>query len=198
MKKLLVIFISITSIVQGQTTGNVDTTKFDFNLDSKPFNKIEDILSLPYFQGKTTYIDIGGYGCAVCMREATHYKQLVKNLSDSNFAYLFIDLFSPIRIPSEDYILKVKNFAYRNELYGYHIFAWIKRPTKISHTATGWDIIYEPPKKGNTPIVINTQGDYSMPRYMIANKKGKIVNLNAPRPSEKLKLLTFLKKVSSL
>ena len=39
MKKLLVIFISITSIVQGQTTGDVDTTKFDFNLDSKPFNK---------------------------------------------------------------------------------------------------------------------------------------------------------------
>ncbi len=76
MKKLLTIFISITSIVQGQTPRNIDTTKFYFNLDSKPFNKIEDILALPYFKGKTTYIDIGGYGCAVCMREATHYKQL--------------------------------------------------------------------------------------------------------------------------
>ena len=161
-----------------------DTSQYVFIDSTKIFNTIEDILKLPQFNGKVTYIDIWGYGCSICMKQFTYLPSIKKLYKNANIAYLYIyyksrDKELPYII--SDYWVK---YSVKHNLTGTSVLAFIIPPQKINN---GHIVELSELKSSDTIYLDSTE--YALPRYMLANKFGKIINFKAPRPSQKKELI---------
>lgn len=113
------------------------------------------------FKGKVLYIDLWGSWCGPCRREFAFNKDLKDHFVSKEVTYIYIAVeFSPE--PVKKWKETVKFF----DLTGHHILA-------------GQSLEEDLRKK------CNRDGVTSFPTYILVDKTGKVVSLNARKPSEK-------------
>jgi len=113
------------------------------------------------FKGKVVYVDFWGTTCPPCLEEFRNFtKPLKAKYHDrKDIAYLYI---------CGGHQLIWKQQMEKFDIEGSHIFLDSK----------AYQQMYKQAIKGDTDQMVY------MPRYLIIDKNGKIVNTNAPRPSD--------------
>lgn len=114
-------------------------------------------LMLNSMKGKVIYVDFWASWCGPCKREFPYSMQMIDKLTEKQkkkIEFLFISI--------DDDNETWKNVLSKNKLGGQH--GWI---------SGGW-----------AAKLLSKYNVNSIPRYMIINQNGAVVNPNAPRPSE--------------
>ncbi|MBV7533256.1 TlpA disulfide reductase family protein [Chitinophaga sp. sic0106] len=116
--------------------------------------------ALSDFKGKVVLVDVWATWCGPCKAELPYLKKLEEEMHEKDVVFMSVS------VDVEKDHQKWKDFIVNQDLKGVQLFA------------SGWtDITKFYEIKG-------------IPRFMVFNKKGEIVNTNAPRPStSELKLL---------
>ncbi|MDQ3549933.1 MAG: redoxin domain-containing protein [Bacteroidota bacterium] len=131
------------------------------------FSKIQSFNELiNYFKGQSLFIDLWASWCLPCRQEFLSKNSVNSFLSDHQIARLFISVDDPKA--TENW----KSLIYKYQLRGYHFLA-------------GKELIEDLKQKVYRSETID------LPRYIIV-KEGKIVELNAFRPSDDKKLINQL------
>ncbi len=117
------------------------------------------------FADKMVFVDYWASYCTPCIYEFKHKDRLAKFLKENNIEIVYVSL------DNEGSVENWKKFIKNYKLYGYHF---------LTNKAT--------------KDLLNTQFS-SIPRYMIYNRKGDLVEDNAFRPSSYEKLINQLKEL---
>lgn len=118
-------------------------------------------ISLSDFRGKVVYIDIWATWCGPCKKEIPHLKKLEEEYKNKQVVFLGVSIDNA---KDEE---KWKQFLIDNDMKGIQIFAGNK-----SEDITG-------------PYRVK-----GIPRFLLIDRRGKIISDNAPRPSSpEIKLL---------
>ena len=129
------------------------------NGDMSPFFSYESIdgktVSLSDFKGKYVYIDVWATWCAPCISQVPYLKALEKRFHSKNIVFVSIS------VDKEDVKGKWKQMVADKALGGVQLFA-----------DNSFDSDFM------TAYAIN-----SIPRFILIDPQGKIVDLEAPRPS---------------
>ncbi len=112
--------------------------------------------SLDDFLGKYVYIDVWASWCPPCTNEIPHFKKLVEKYKSKNVEFISI---SVDRISRYD---KWRSMVEEEEMDGVQLFA-----------DKDWDSDF-----------IKDYTVKTIPRYILLDPSGKIINSNAPRPSD--------------
>lgn len=123
-------------------------------------------VSLDDLKGKYIYIDFWATWCGPCKEEIPYLKELEREYSDRNIHFVSISF------DSEKDHDKWLNFVKDNELTGIQLFA-----DSASHD-----------------VLSNAFNIQMIPRFVLLDQEGKIVDANAPRPSDE-KLVTLLENL---
>jgi thiol-disulfide isomerase/thioredoxin len=192
MKKLIALGAIMVIVLYsfGQETSNAvpfDSSKFTFIEDTKAFGSIEDILKLHQFKNKVVYIDLWGYGCAACMREFKSLPALKNKYKNKEVAYLYIFYKHADCLSAEIKETYWRKYAVDNGLTGTHVLAYVQPPQTINNE-------HILPMRERKTITLD-KDIYAIPRYMIADRNGKIQVFDAPRPQEKTKPFATIDKL---
>jgi len=129
--------------------------------DSPIFENFENFAggtsSLKDFAGKYVYIDVWATWCGPCKREIPSLKEVEKKYHDKNIEFVSISIDVKKDHTAWQKMIKEK------ELSGVQLFA-----------DNDWNSKF-----------IKGYGINSIPRFILINPEGKIVNASAPRPSNK-------------
>lgn len=137
-------------------------------LDSIPINSFSDIQQLESFKGKYLFIDIWASWCVPCRAEFSHNKQLNALLEQyPNVSKLYISV--------DDKETDWKKAIEAMRISGYHVRA----SDRLSEY-----LIKE----------VYQSGRITVPRYILIDSTGKILNSDLPRPSSIEKLKSELNK----
>lgn len=148
-------------------------TRYDIKFEIEDEILLEDINGgtasleeiIASHSGKVIYVDFWASWCAPCIREMPHSKQLQSNLKNQDITYLYIS--------SDRTATPWKRAMDKHKLnMGIHY--------RLANASTS---------KGLEDMKI-----MFIPRYMIYDKQGQLVNEDAPRPSESNKLKTLLEQ----
>ena len=124
-----------------------------------PNFKYEDIngktVSLQDFEGKYVYIDVWATWCAPCIKQIPYLKELEEDYHDKNIVFISIS------VDKEKSKSKWKKFVKKKNLVGVHLFS-----------DNSFDSAF-----------METYLVKSIPRFILIDPEGKIVNPDAPRPS---------------
>lgn len=116
--------------------------------------------SLTDFKGKVVLVDVWATWCGPCKQEIPHLKKMEEEMRGTDVVFMSVS------VDEEKDHQKWKDFIAKEELKGVQLFA------------AGWSAIAK-----NYDIK-------GIPRFMVFDKQGNIVTIDAPRPSGKeLKLL---------
>ncbi len=133
---------------------------------SKTVNSFEQLISLPELKGKRLFIDIWSLPCANELIYASVVDSLAK-LHDVSLVYISID--------NPEDKSKWENVINQRDLAGYHILANYQFKIDL------WKIIFKNEGVG-------------IPCYVFIDETGKIVTVDAPRPSSYTELEKLFKK----
>jgi thiol-disulfide isomerase/thioredoxin len=113
------------------------------------------------FRGKVVYVDFWGTTCGPCLEEFQNFTKPLKEKYQhrKDIAYLYICGGSK---------LIWKQQLQKFNIEGSHFFL----------DAAGYRKLYNSAVRGSKDTIVE------MPRYLVMNKQGKIVDTDAPRPSE--------------
>ena len=131
------------------------------------FSKIQSVSALiNYFKGQSLFIDLWASWCLPCRQEFLSKNSVDSFLTKHKIVRLFISVDDPKA--TENW----KSLIYKYQLSGYHLLA-------------GKELIKDLKQK------IYKSETIDLPRYIIV-KEGKVVELNALRPSDDKKLINQL------
>ena len=128
------------------------------------------IVSMKDLQGKIVLVDVWATWCVPCRAQIPHLKKLEEEFKGTDIAFVSISVDDSLSVE------KWKNMIVKESLGGIQLIASGKNDFTKFYKIEG------------------------IPRFMIFDREGKIVNVDAPRPSEKeLKILleNLLKKKAS-
>jgi thiol-disulfide isomerase/thioredoxin len=131
------------------------------------YNTFEDLKR--HFSGKNVYIDLWATWCMPCRMEFPAYDLIKQDLKKNNINCVFISIDKP------EAKSVWKDLISKSHLEGYHIIANNKLLADIKKN------VYK-------------NGQIEIPRYILLNKRGRIISMDAPRPSS-LKLAKLLKEL---
>lgn len=154
----------IDKILAKETVSMADKmVHFDTVSNFKTINEL-----IAQYKGRRLLIDLWATWCIPCKMEFPYYKSIYDDLTNQDITPLYISI--------DDPLLKNlwKKTALQYDLKGYHIIANKALQTDIKN------LVYK-----NEPL--------SIPRYILVGKKGEIIDNDAPRPSDKTRLLKELK-----
>ena len=114
-----------------------------------------NVFSLSDFHGKLVYIDVWASWCAPCIHEAPYFKQLQTEYIDNNIQFLSISMDCPDQ--ADDWKRALEN----NKMVGTQLIADSCFESSIAQD-----------------YYIN-----SLPRFILVDEKGYLIDINAPRPS---------------
>ena len=124
-----------------------------------PIFKYDDIngktVSLQDFNGKYVYIDVWATWCAPCIKQIPYLKELEEDYHDKNIVFVSIS------VDKEKSKSKWKRFVKKKNLGGVHLFSDNSFKSEFMET-----------------YLVK-----SIPRFILIDPEGKIVNPDAPRPS---------------
>ena len=134
------------------------------NFDYKDINGKN--VALKDLEGKNVYIDVWATWCGPCKAEIPHLKEMEKAHHGKNIEFVSIS------IDKQKDIEKWKNMVAEKELKGVQLFS-----------DNDWksDFVTEYAIEG-------------IPRFILVDDGGKIVSADAPRPSEKKKLMALFEE----
>lgn len=132
--------------------------------DSNRFQNLEQVLQEPYFKGKVVYIDLWGTRCAPCIEEFKHSQALKDKYSGKDLVFLYLK--APY---SFDDSKEWNSMIYKHHLSGMNLSMSID-----FYTNQFWNKYSK---------FYSEERLFGIPTYLIVNKKGKIVDYDAPRPS---------------
>ena len=132
------------------------------------FNNIGEKVSLKNFKGKYVYIDFWATWCGPCRQEIPFLQKLESQFKDKNIVFLSIS------IDEEKDLEKWKNFVKSKQLGGVQVIA---------------------DKNWNSEFVKHF-GVNSIPRFVLIDPKGMIVNADAMRPSDEKLTEEFTKMLN--
>ena len=158
----------------GQTTTNEDT-KLKVLDYPQSFAKL-----LKKFEGRVVYIDLMASWCVPCIAELKETKKLESYYEENNIVNLFITL--DMRQNVENAFKMIQN----ESLSGY--FVSIPPKNEFNPVDFQQDLLDLFFKDENGKM------DISIPRYAIVNRKGKVVEKRAARPSNPIALKEQLRK----
>lgn len=140
----------------------------EFNSESKIIDGYKDINTLEKcvlpFKGKKVYVDIWSTSCGPCKKEFKHNSGLKELLKNNDVEMLYIS------IDKDNYEQRWKDMIKSYDLKGNHI-------------------------RANTNLKANLRakfGSFGIPRYLLIDIDGTIINKNAPRPSNREELERLL------
>ena len=163
---------SLSASLSDSVSVNVDTKKIVY-LDSSSYNgKLSDVIK--YFYGRPVFIDIWASWCIPCRQEFLHKATIDSFLLANEISKLYISVDNPVS--RNVWIAVIQKY----NLEGCHILANRQLVDDLQ------DKIY--PNESDMPI----------PRYILVDKKGQIINNDANRPSSKEALLKQLKQLLDL
>ncbi|MGC9343310.1 MAG: TlpA family protein disulfide reductase [Bacteroidales bacterium] len=125
-----------------------------FLSDYEKINSLDECLES--FKGKKVYVDIWATSCGPCKAEFKHNADLKKLLKSKNVEVLYIS------IDRDENKKRWKDMIKYYDLDGYHI--------RVNKTFRS--------------DLDSLLGSFGIPRYLLINEKGEIVNKNAKRPSQ--------------
>lgn len=128
-----------------------------------------------HFKGKVVYVDFWGTTCGPCLEEFRSFNKPLKQslAGNKDVAYLYICGGSQMLWKQQ-----IQKF----DVAGSHLFL----------NAADYRHYFKEAIKGDKDTLV------AMPRYLIMDKTGKIVNTNAARPSNKAQVMAALTKLSTL
>lgn len=148
------------------TQAGIDSNpNIEFIDTSKQINSINDLIALN--KGKRLYIDIWATWCAPCIQEFNSYQFIDSTLFKLKINKLFIS---------------IDNYSNYNN--------WVKTAKKYS--LDGAHLIANKNLIDNLQEKIYGKNSFEIPRYIIVNENGQILNLKAERPSSGGKLIAEL------
>ena len=165
---LAVIVFSIKYYIDIAWKGNNDIRFIDHNTES-----LEQLLELPQFKGKIVYLDLWFSSCGPCIAQFKKLPEVKKSLENSEVVFLY--LARQTSHPNHRQLWK--NAIKKYNLKGWHVYMNVQLEANI------WEEIGKYSNKV-----------WSYPHYLLIDKNNVIVSFNAPRPSEKEKLLLELAK----
>jgi len=137
-------------------------------LDSVPrYKTLTDLRQ--HFKGKPVYIDLWATWCVPCKMEFSYYQRLRPVFQRKNITSVFIS---------------IDEAAARN--------AW--KTTIGQNQLGGTHILVSKALMADIEKVVYKGGQVSIPRYILIDKAGKVISLDAPRPSNP-DLLTLIDKL---
>lgn len=153
---IIIIFIGVKANCQNNISKKIlygDTSKF---------NSIESVLNIPELKGKVVYIDLWGTRCGPCIEEFKNIKSLKEHYKNKSVAFLYLK--SPYDFDDSKEWQEMVN---RFNLDGVNV------SMSINLYVNGfWE-------RFKTKYPENRL--YGIPTYLIVNKKGQIINFDAPR-----------------
>jgi thiol-disulfide isomerase/thioredoxin len=140
-------------------------------LDLSPTDTTLTALHRAHFKGKVVYVDFWGTTCGPCLEEFRNFTKPLKAKYNnrSDIAYLYI---------AGGNKLLWKQQIQKLNVQGSHLFI-----NQVEYAR-----LYRSAVNGGRDIMV------TMPRYLILDKTGKIVDSDAPRPSNKDSLIFELNK----
>ncbi|MBS1917693.1 MAG: redoxin family protein [Bacteroidetes bacterium] len=138
-------------------------------LDSSLYNDISSLI-VSKFKGKRVLVDFWGTWCIPCKLEFAWNFKIDSFCNKNNIERLYV------AFETENTKNRVREEAYKNNLTGVHIVA-------------NKNLIVDITEK----IYKNKARSYTIPRFLIVDENGKIVNSDASRPSSYDKLFSELK-----
>ncbi|MEK6480594.1 TlpA family protein disulfide reductase [Catalinimonas sp. 4WD22] len=112
------------------------------------------------FSGNLVYIDIWASWCKPCLEEFAYYEEVKKVIEDEPIKLLFIS------IDRSKHMHRWKRRIEKYALSGYHLIASSALQKDM------WELIQQ------------QENRVEIPRYLIVDKNGEIVNKQAARPSQ--------------
>ncbi len=128
------------------------------------FENLNEVIQLPQFRDKVVYVDLWHSACSPCIEEFQHLASFKNQLKGKEIAYLYIGRETSHQNSRERWLNAIKKY----NLQGWHFYMSRQIEPQV------WNIILEGQQD-------NTIASY--PRYLLIDKKGKIVSFNAERPS---------------
>ena len=113
-------------------------------------------MSLSDFKGKYVYVDIWATWCGPCVAEIPFLVELEKEFYDDNIVFLSVSVDNDVNKEKWKTMIKEKDMG------GVQLFA------------SGWNS-----QIGNDYAISAT----GIPRFMLFDKEGNVMDTNAPRPS---------------
>ncbi|MBN8663627.1 MAG: redoxin family protein [Chitinophagales bacterium] len=174
MKSYRIFLISTVLVFNSCSGQNKETNDYSniIFIDST-VNSFDSLIAK--FKGSVVYVDIWASWCLPCRREFKSLGFLQNMAADNKIILLYIS-----GDKNADSV-KWKNIIYKNSLQGYHIRMSNQLKTEII-------------KRFSRPLKSTGELALIYPTYLILNYEGNVVNFNAPKPSEKEKLLQELKR----
>jgi len=171
--------IIIIIVIIGYVFKLVNDYSFSGNKDIKIIENYDKILTLSEliqrdkFKNKVLYIDLWGVHCKPCIKEFKHLPELKERYKNSDVEFIY--LASPYKRINDTQEWKTAIKKY--DLHGYNL---------LMNIDFYYDIWEEVPEMKNK---------YNIPHFLLVDKNGKIVNSNAPKPSNKSELYKEINKL---
>lgn len=140
------------------------TEKIKYIEPDDAYHSFSEILQYPDLKGKVVYVDYWHTGCSPCLEEFEHLPQ-VKARFKTNKDLVFLYLGKDRSVPGEKF--RWKRMIEKKGLTGYHYFMTDEKFDRLWSETVNDTTIWK-----------------AFPHYLIVARDGRIINNNAPRPSE--------------
>lgn len=154
----------IDGLIAKEKTSIVNTR---VRFDTTSYKTLQQVIQ--QYKGHYLLIDLWATWCIPCKQEFSYYKDLNDEFKKKDITLLFIS----IDLPTAKDLWK--KTAEQLNLEGFNLIANKDLETDIQK------VVYE-------------SDTFSIPRYIMVNKKGEIVDVNAPRPINKASLMKVIEE----
>jgi thiol-disulfide isomerase/thioredoxin len=171
MKQILTLIVLLFCINLANAQ-NVNYTIINDTINE--YKSLNEILQLEKFKNKVVYIDIWSTGCVHCIKEFEHVAKLKKQLGNDSIEFLY--LCARHYNTRKSNVRNIKNEKLWKKLIQEHNIEGTHILMSNECYIDGYRYKYENEYQGNI--------HWGFPMYLLANKNGEIVNMDAPRPSQ--------------